>query len=74
MCVLQGLGVGEFNYTDVAEAMQYIPEAFNLGNPPYRDGFYTLPIQGASTWMAIRYKVENPGVSVSILLDGPQVI
>ncbi|KAH7370139.1 laccase TilA [Rhexocercosporidium sp. MPI-PUGE-AT-0058] len=56
-----GLGTGEFNYTDVAEAMQYIPESFNLDNPPYRDGFYTLPLQTASTWMAVRYKVENPG-------------
>ncbi|KIM92632.1 hypothetical protein OIDMADRAFT_62372 [Oidiodendron maius Zn] len=41
--------------------MQYIPQNFNLGNPPYRDGFYTLPISTESTWMAVRYHVKNPG-------------
>jgi hypothetical protein len=58
-----GYGEGEFNYTDVAEALQYIPENFNLVNPPYRDGFYTLPAATSSTWMVVRYFVQNPGVS-----------
>ena len=56
-----GYGSGEFNYTDVAEAMNFIPESFNLVNPPYRDGFYTLPVSSESTWMVVRYHVENPG-------------
>jgi hypothetical protein len=58
-----GYGEGEFNYTDVAEAMQYIPANFNLVNPPYRDGFYTLPAITSSTWMVVRYFVQQPGVS-----------
>jgi hypothetical protein len=58
-----GYGEGEFNYTDVADALKYIPENFNLNNPPYRDGFYTLPAAASSTWMVVRYHVENPGVS-----------
>jgi hypothetical protein len=58
-----GYGEGEFNYTDVAEALKYIPENFNLVNPPYRDGFYTLPVAKLSTWMVVRYFVQNPGVS-----------
>ncbi|KAE9376113.1 multicopper oxidase [Stipitochalara longipes BDJ] len=56
-----GFGQGEFNYTDVAEAVKYIPGNFNFDNPPYRDGFYTLPAATASTWMAVRYFVQNPG-------------
>lgn len=42
--------------------MNDIPESFNLDNPPYRDGFYTLPVEAESTWMAVRYQVVNPGV------------
>jgi len=41
--------------------MKYIPENFNLNNPPYRDGFYTLPVSTTSTWLAVRYQVINPG-------------
>ena len=58
-----GYGEGEFNYTDVADAMKYIPENFNLNNPPYRDTFYTLPAVTSSTWMVVRYTAQNPGVS-----------
>jgi hypothetical protein len=58
-----GYGQGEFNYADVAEAMQSIPQNFNLNNPPFRDGFYTLPASTSSNWMVVRYHVINPGVS-----------
>ncbi|KAH6719548.1 laccase TilA [Leptodontidium sp. MPI-SDFR-AT-0119] len=56
-----GYGSGEFNYTDVAEALQFIPQNFNLDNPPYRDTFTTLTALTESTWMVVRYKSENPG-------------
>jgi hypothetical protein len=49
----------------VAEAIKYIPQNFNLDNPPYRDGFYTLPVATSSTWLVVRYQVVNPGVSFS---------
>jgi hypothetical protein len=58
----QGSGSGDFTWTNVAEAIQAIPENFNLDNPPYRDGFETIPVLSDSTWLAIRYQVVNPGV------------
>jgi len=60
--------LGEFNYTDTADAVAHIPQNFNLENPPYRDGFHTLPTQSVSTWMIVRYKVEIPGVGLSNIL------
>ncbi|KAG4414496.1 hypothetical protein IFR04_012373 [Cadophora malorum] len=65
---LLGYGLGEFNYTDTADAVAHIPQNFNLENPPYRDGFHTLPTQSVSTWMIVRYKVEIPGVGLSNIL------
>ena len=56
-----GAGVGAFNWSTVAEAMQEIPQFFNLENPPFRDGFTTIPTLTEPTWIAIRYLVENPG-------------
>lgn len=56
-----GYGEGEFNYTSTAEAMEYIPQNFNLVNPMPRDGFYTLPVATSSSWMVVRYFVQNPG-------------
>ncbi|KUJ08107.1 laccase TilA [Mollisia scopiformis] len=56
-----GYGTGEFPYSTTAEAMKAIPGNFNLENPAYRDGFYTLPIATSSTWMVVRYFVQNPG-------------
>lgn len=56
-----GQGVGTFNYSSVAEAMQYIPEAFNFNNPPLRDSFTTPPATTEDSWLAVRYQVVNPG-------------
>ena len=56
-----GAGEGAFNWSTVAEAMQEIPQFFNLENPPFRDGFTTIPTITEPTWIAIRYLVENPG-------------
>lgn len=58
---LIGSGVGEFNYSSVAEAMEYIPESFNLVNPPKRDTIATPVATTDRVWMAIRYHVTNPG-------------
>jgi FtsP/CotA-like multicopper oxidase with cupredoxin domain len=56
-----GAGEGEFVWSSVAEAALAIPESFNLVNPSYRDGFVTPPTEDKPTWLAVRYKVENPG-------------
>lgn len=56
-----GFGSGDFKWANVAEAIKDIPKSFNLDNPPYRDGAYTLPVLSKSTWMVIRYQVVNPG-------------
>ncbi|KAJ5161948.1 hypothetical protein N7492_007340 [Penicillium capsulatum] len=58
---LLGSGDGIFNYSSVAEAMQFIPESFNLVNPQYRDTSSTPDAGVGPTWMAIRYHVVNPG-------------
>ncbi|KAF2626080.1 multicopper oxidase [Macroventuria anomochaeta] len=56
-----GTGVGPFPGHTVAEAAAAQPESFNLVNPSYRDGFVTPPSEDKPTWLAVRYKVENPG-------------
>lgn len=56
-----GWGDGTFNYSSVAEAMQEIPDSFNLENPQYRDTFSTPLAATGPTWLAIRYHVVNPG-------------
>lgn len=56
-----GYGNGEFPYNNSAQAMAAMPQNFNLETPGYRDGFYTLPVAQTSTWMVVRYFVENPG-------------
>lgn len=56
-----GSGLGPFNWTSVAAAQAAVPSAFNLVNPPLRDGFTTTPAEGNSSWMALRYQVINPG-------------
>ena len=33
----------------------------HANNPTDRDGYTTLPAEGNSTWMALRYHVENAG-------------
>lgn len=56
-----GKGLGTFNWSSVAEAMQSIPDSFNLVNPPIRDTT-TTPVSATDPgWLAIRYQVVNPG-------------
>lgn len=56
-----GQGNGTFNWSSVAEAVQAIPDSFNLQTPQYRDTYNTpVPINGP-TWLALRYHVVNPG-------------
>ncbi|KKK24927.1 hypothetical protein AOCH_006475 [Aspergillus ochraceoroseus] len=56
-----GQGEGKWNYSSVAEAMEYIPESFNLENPQLRDTFVTPAARTGPTWLALRYQVVNPG-------------
>ncbi|KAE8414341.1 Cupredoxin [Aspergillus pseudocaelatus] len=56
-----GQGSGAWNYSSVAEAMQHIPESFNLKTPQIRDTYITPPSATEDTWLAIRYHVVNPG-------------
>ncbi|PYI04188.1 laccase TilA [Aspergillus sclerotiicarbonarius CBS 121057] len=56
-----GQGNGAWNYSSVAEAMQYIPESFNLKTPQIRDTFITPAAGTENTWLALRYQVVNPG-------------
>jgi FtsP/CotA-like multicopper oxidase with cupredoxin domain len=54
-----GTGVGIWNYSSVAHAIETAPEYFNLVNPNYRDTFITS-FDGPS-WIVLRYQVTNPG-------------
>lgn len=55
-----GQGQGPFNWSSVAEA-QAAGVRFNLVNPPYVDGYTTLPGERTDTWTVLRYKVEAAG-------------
>ena len=56
-----GQGEGLFNYSSVAEAMDDIPENFNLRTPQIRDTFVTPAALAGPSWLALRYQVVNPG-------------
>lgn len=56
-----GSGTDTWNYTSVAEAMQVIPQNFNLENPQMRDTYVTPPSDFSPSWLALRYHVVNPG-------------
>ncbi|CAK7216537.1 hypothetical protein SCUCBS95973_002838 [Sporothrix curviconia] len=58
---LLGSGEGVFNYSTVAEALQYIPASFNMETPPKRDTLATPAATTGPAWMVIRYHVTNPG-------------
>ncbi|KAK0716316.1 multicopper oxidase-domain-containing protein [Lasiosphaeris hirsuta] len=58
---LIGSGTGPFPWATVDEAVQAVPEKFNLVDPPRRDGFVTLAAQTEPTWTVMRYHVTNPG-------------
>ena len=55
-----GAGVGDFNFTNTADAIS-AGFPINLQNPPYVDGFTSVPASGNSTWMIFRYQVNTPG-------------
>jgi FtsP/CotA-like multicopper oxidase with cupredoxin domain len=56
-----GRGLGGFNWTSVEEAMEDIPESFNLVDPPRRDGFASPEAAESTAWVVVRYHVTNPG-------------
>lgn len=56
-----GQGEGSFNYSSVAEAVKEIPQNFNFDTPQIRDSFPTPPAATKTSWLAIRYHVDNPG-------------
>ncbi|RAL16742.1 multicopper oxidase [Aspergillus homomorphus CBS 101889] len=56
-----GSGQEAFTYSSVAEAMQYIPQNFNLDAPQMRDTFFSPASATGPTWLALRYHVVNPG-------------
>ncbi|PWY72964.1 L-ascorbate oxidase [Aspergillus heteromorphus CBS 117.55] len=56
-----GQGNTPWTYSSVAEAMEYIPESFNLRNPQIRDTFQSPPSTASLGWLALRYHVVNPG-------------
>ena len=58
---LIGSGNGLFNYSTVAEAMEYIPESFDITTASLRDSFTTPAILFGPAWIAIRYHSANPG-------------
>ncbi|CAK7221782.1 hypothetical protein SBRCBS47491_004645 [Sporothrix bragantina] len=58
---LLGSGQGIFNYSSVAEALEEIPESFNMETPPKRDTLATPPATTGPAWMVVRYHVTNPG-------------
>ena len=55
-----GAGIGDFNFTNTADAIT-AGYPINLQNPPYVDGFTSIPAEGNNTWMIFRYQVTNPG-------------
>ncbi|KAL1738426.1 multicopper oxidase-domain-containing protein, partial [Schizophyllum fasciatum] len=55
-----GQGLGEWNYSSVAEAAAAMPESFNFVNPPVRDS-YNTPASTDFSWLVIRYRTVNPG-------------
>ncbi|KAK5947032.1 hypothetical protein PMZ80_001178 [Knufia obscura] len=56
-----GQGKGPFNWTSVADAVAYNASMFNFANPPFVDGYTTVPGEGTNTWTVFRYKVEIAG-------------
>ena len=55
-----GAGVGDFNFTNVADAVT-AGYRFNFNTPPYVDGFTSVPASGNNSWMVFRYQVNTPG-------------
>ncbi|CAJ2509182.1 Uu.00g142080.m01.CDS01 [Anthostomella pinea] len=57
-----GQGSGAFKWDSVAEAVQDVPELFNLVNPPLRDTFPTPASSLEAAWLVLRRPSDNPGV------------
>ncbi|KAI9172685.1 Laccase abr2 [Paramyrothecium foliicola] len=56
-----GAGSGAFNWSSVDEAIKEKPQYFNLVNPPARDTFESPQAREDIAWLALRYRVTNPG-------------
>ncbi|KAJ5874769.1 laccase TilA [Penicillium soppii] len=57
-------GIGAWNYTSVAEAMQFIPESFSLKKPSDPGWFIVAGTREEQSQLAIRYHVINPGAVI----------
>jgi FtsP/CotA-like multicopper oxidase with cupredoxin domain len=56
---VMGKGLGVWNYTSVAAAIEDQPASFNITNPNIRDTAITEFV--GAMWVAIRYQSKNPG-------------
>lgn len=57
-----GQGDGFFRWPDVASALEEVPEAFNMVDPPFRDGARLRKENGA--WTVVRYTIAWPALSM----------
>lgn len=64
-----GQGDGFFNWSTVAEAAAERPELFNFKDPISRDTQVTPATTTGPAWLAIRRRVENPGIPLSLSLS-----
>lgn len=57
-----GHGLGAFPWPDIETAAKELPaDTFNFVDPPHRDSLNTIEGVRINTWLALRYKAENPG-------------
>lgn len=56
-----GRGLGDWTWKSVEEAMEELPESFNLVDPPRRDAFASPEAAESTAWTVVRYHVTNPG-------------
>lgn len=56
-----GQAAGNWTWNSVAEAAAAQPQSFNFDTPRLRDGFTTLPGNGQTSWLVVRYFSANPG-------------
>lgn len=56
-----GQGHGSWIWNTVAEAQAARPDAFNLANPPFRDGFRTLDAGLEPTFTVMRFVANDAG-------------
>ncbi|KAM0322714.1 hypothetical protein ACHAQA_009305 [Verticillium albo-atrum] len=56
-----GAGTGPWTWASVEDAAAAVPDAFNFVDPPRRDAFASPPAIEGPAWLAVRYRVDNPG-------------